>query len=59
VLAKLLAGAETAGADIDAIAGLADGVGALDADRVGEVGEAGVAFDQKARLVDCWGLRNS
>jgi hypothetical protein len=51
---ELPAAAEAGGADVDAVAGLADGVRALYPDGVGEIAAAAVAFDLETGLGDGW-----
>lgn len=47
---KFPAAAETGGTDVDAVAGLADGIRAFYPDGVGEIATTAVAFDLEARL---------
>lgn len=44
--------AEAGGTDVDAVAGLADGICAFYPDRVGEIATTAVAFDLETRLGD-------
>ena len=50
VVAKLLPFAKTCWTDVHPVADLADRVGTFDANRVGEVAGAGVAFDLEPGL---------